>query len=244
MVFSHAGDDWRECRAHVLDRLGRPAEYQPRARTAAPSVAKGDNSAAAKRLWDEATSARHTLAERYLNKTRRLEMPDDIDGRVVRFHATCPWRDQTGTFERRPAMLTAFRSIAGDELVAVHRTLLSDDGRKLDRRMLGPVGGAAIKIDADHDVEHGLTIGEGFETGLAGRALGFRPVWALGSAVAIASFPLLSGIDALTVLAETDDSGTNADAIRTCGNRWAGADREMIIATPRVCGDMNDAVRI
>jgi putative DNA primase/helicase len=27
IVFSHAGDDWRACRAHVLERLGRPAGH-------------------------------------------------------------------------------------------------------------------------------------------------------------------------------------------------------------------------
>jgi AAA domain-containing protein len=96
------------------------------------------------------------------------------------------------------------------------------------------VGGAAIKIDGDQDVEYGLTICEGFETGMAGRDLGLRPVWALGSAGAIGSFPLLSGIDALTILAETDDRGANARAVRTCGDRWAAADRDVLVATPRV----------
>jgi hypothetical protein len=170
-------------------------------------------------------------------------LPDDVDGSVVRFHAACPWRGIDGSLDRRPCMLTAFRSIEGDRLVAVHRTLLTDDGHKIDRRMLGPVGGAAIKIDPDHNVEQGLSICEGFETGLAGRALGFRPVWALGSADAIGRFPLLAGVDALTVFAETDKNGTNAAAIKACGTRWAGADREMIIASPRTSGDMNDAVR-
>jgi hypothetical protein len=70
-----------------------------------------------------------------------------------------------------------------------------------------------------------------------------RPVWALGSAGAIAAFPVLSGIDALTMLAETDDSGANAKAIRACGNRWAKAGREVIVATPYVRGDMNEALR-
>ena len=140
-------------------------------------------------------------------------------------------------------MLTAFRTIAGDRLVAVHRTFLSPDAKKIDRQMLGPVKGAAIKIDADQDVEQGLSIGEGFETCLAARMLGFRPVWALGSAGAIADFPVLAGIDALTILAETDDRGANERAARRCGNRWASTDREVILATPRVAGDMLDALQ-
>jgi putative DNA primase/helicase len=116
-------------------------------------------------------------------------------------------------------MVTAFRAIVGDALVAIHRTALTKAGQKIDRRMLGPVAGAAIKIDDATDIEYGLTVCEGFETGLAGRMLGFRPTWALGSAGAIAEFPVLPGIDGLTILAETDDGGANARAVKSCGNR-------------------------
>jgi putative DNA primase/helicase len=116
----------------------------------------------------------------------------------------------------------AFRSIADDRLTAIHRVALAPDGTKIGRKMLGPVGGTAIKVDADENVEQGLAIGEGYETGPAGRQLGFRPSWALGSAGAIASFPVLSGIDALTILAETDDSGANARNARICARAWVG----------------------
>jgi putative DNA primase/helicase len=239
VCFSYANNDWRTCRDHVRARLGgRASEYREVAKHQDKRpTATTDNGTNARRLWREATDPCSTLAERYLN-SRRLDLPDDVANRVVRFHAACPWGS-----ERRPCMLTAFRTIADDKLVAVHRTLLSDKGEKLDRRMLGPVAGAAIKIDDDADVEQGLTICEGFETGLAGRVLGFRPVWAVGSAGAIAEFPVLPGIDALTILAETDDSGANARAVRACGNRWAAAEREVIVAAPRVVGDMNDALR-
>jgi hypothetical protein len=76
---------------------------------------------------------------------------------------------------------------------------------------------------------------------MAGRDLGFRPVWALGSAGAIGSFPLLSGIDALTILAEMDDRGANARAVRTCGDRWAAADREVV--SQRRAAETTDALR-
>ena len=56
---------------------------------------------------------------------------------------------------------------------------------------MGPVGGAAIKLDADEDVLGGLHIGEGIETCMAARMLGLRPAWALGSAGEIAKFPVL-----------------------------------------------------
>jgi putative DNA primase/helicase len=232
IVYSHAGDDWRDCRDLVMARLGHARRQYKR-----PVI---DRSAPAVALWDSAQDP-GSIIERYLSG-RGLQLPDDVAGRVVRFHPRCPWRDGGGAVGRRTAMLTAFRSIADDRLVAVHRTLLADDGSKIDRRMLGPVGGAAIKIDRDEDVEHGLAVGEGFETGLAGRVLGFRPVWALGSAGAIAAMPVLSGIDALTILAETDDSGANARAVQACGKRWFDAGREVILVTPNIIGDLNDTV--
>jgi hypothetical protein len=241
VCFSHANDAWQDCRDHIRARIGgRSSEYRETAkRQAKRQTTTADDSAAATKRWNEGVYPRRTIVERYLN-SRGLELSDEIANRVVRFHSACPWRIDD-TVERRPVMLTAFRSIADDKLVAVHRTLLSDDGRKLDRRMLGPVAGAAIKIDDDTDVEQGLTIGEGFETCLAARELGFRPIWALGSAGAIAEFPVLAGIDALTILAETDDSGANAKAARACRHRWIAANREVLVATPRVVGDMNDA---
>ena len=108
--------------------------------------------------------------------------------------------------------------------------------------MLGPVAGAAIKIDDDTDVKQGLVVGEGFETCLAGRQLGFRPVWALGCAGAIGRLPVLAGIDALTILAETDDSGDNARNARKCARAWVAAGREASIVMPGIAGDMNDLV--
>jgi Toprim domain len=198
-------------------------------------------SAPAIAVWDDAGDPRVPRVKRYLD-SRGIELSDDIAGRVVRFHPACPWRGDDGDLQRRPAMITAFRSITNDRLVAVHRTLLSDDGRKLGRKMLGPVAGAAMKIHADVDVEQGLTVGEGFETCLAGRQLGFRPVWALGSANAIGAFPVLSGIDALTILAETDDSGDNARNARKCARAWVTAGREASIVMPGIAGDMNDLV--
>jgi hypothetical protein len=126
--------------------------------------------------------------------------------------------------------------------MAVHRTLLSDDGRKLDRRMLGPAGGAAIKIDDGIVIEQGLHICEGFESGMAGRQLGFRPVWALGSAPAIGKFPVLAGIDALTIFGETDDSGDNLANAKACARRWIDAGREAWLLRPNIAGDLNDVV--
>jgi putative DNA primase/helicase len=110
---------------------------------------------------------------------------------------------------------------------AVSRTFLDADGQKIERKFLGPTGGAAIKLDSDENVLGGLYIGEGIETCMAARAFGLRPAWALGSAGAIAAFPVLAGIECLTLLAEHDEA--SARAIQSCGNRWHAAGREVLV---------------
>jgi hypothetical protein len=101
-------------------------------------------------------------------------------------------------------MIALMRDALTNEACGIHRTFFDSAGRKLDRRMLGRAKGAAIKLDSDADVTLGLHIGEGLETCLAARQLGYSPVWALGSAGAIAAFPVLPGIEAITIFAEND----------------------------------------
>jgi putative DNA primase/helicase len=143
------------------------------------------------------------------------------------------------------------RSLLTDELTAVHRTRLSPEGLKLDRRMLGVATGSAIKLDADENVTNGLHICEGVESGLAARALGFEPTWAVGSAGGlaktgktyggIADFPVLSDVECLTILVENDASSERAAA--ACTRRWQAAGREVLHARSLFGSDANDALR-
>jgi putative DNA primase/helicase len=66
-------------------------------------------------------------------------------------------------------------------------------------------------------------------------------VWALGSAGAIASFPVLRRIDGLTILAEVGKASANG--IKQCGNRWHEAGIEVIVADPLAGSDINDSIR-
>lgn len=202
-------------------------------------VARADESehqALALRLWDEAVAIGGTLAERYLVETRRLALPTDVSPRVLRFHSACPF----GAGARHPCVLALYRDIASDVARAIMRTALTLQAQKIDRKALGAVGAAAIKLSDHADVTMGLTVGEGLETTLAGIMKGFGPAWALGSAGAIAKFPVLGGIEALTMLAETGDGGANERATKECAGRWLAAGREVYRAMPTVGGDMND----
>jgi putative DNA primase/helicase len=194
-------------------------------------------------LWREGVNPRGTLVETYL-ASRALSLPPEIACDVIRFHAACPWRDNsTNNIVRVPAMLAVMRNIRTNKITAIQRTALTPDGRKIERRMLGIAGGSAIKLDEDVVVALRLTVAEGFETALAARQLHYKPVWALGSVAAVASFPALDGIESLTLLEETGDNGASSRAVEECGSRWHRMGREVIVITPRGCtGDLNDVV--
>lgn len=251
-VHSHAGDDWRTCRDYVAERLGLPADFwRTHAEDTRRSVstfishepgAEPDYAARiarARAIWDDGRDPVGTIVETYL-KDRGLDLPERASD-VIRFHPQTPWRDDaTGEVIRVPAVLAAMREVQGDELTAVHRTRLGPDGTKLGRKMLGIAAGAAIKVDADDMVTLGLHVAEGVETALAGRQLGLGPVWALASAGAMATLPVLPGIETLTLLAENDPA--SARAVEACASRWHGAGREVIVIEPMTGSDLNDAL--
>jgi hypothetical protein len=136
-------------------------------------------------------------------------------------------------------MIALLRDIKTDEPQAIHRTALTPDGDKIERKNLGPKRGAAIKLSDDSDVTSGLTIGEGIETVLAGMMLEFCPAWSLCDAGEIANFPVLSGIETLTILVDHDEAGQ--DSAHECSERWTGAGREVRRVVPnQLDWDMND----
>ncbi len=254
VVFSHSHDDFQTSKDYVAAKLGMGLDawrtkgqgppraapvFTPRHRRPEPDHAARIARAAA--IWHEAHHPRGTIAEAYL-RNRSLDLDDHVAGAVVRFHPRCPWRDEDQ--DRTifvPAMVAAMRAIDGDAITGVHRTRLTSQGTKVDRRMLGIAAGAAVKLDADADVSMGLAIGEGTETVLAARQIGFRPAWALGSAGAIAAFLVLPGVEALTLLAENDPASDRA--IGQCAERWHAAGREVMIVTPTIGSDLNDSMR-
>lgn len=185
-------------------------------------------------IWQAAGDPRKTAGELYLNR-RGLQLPENLVSDVLRFHSAL-------TFDGRrvPGLVALFRDVFTDEPTGIQRVFLRQNGERIGRRMLGRIRGAAIKLDSDADVAEGLHIGEGLESCMAGQALGFRPVWAVGSAGGIRTFPLLPGIEALAIFGETDDRGANEDATRVCAARWLEAGRDVLAITPLLVGDMND----
>jgi putative DNA primase/helicase len=235
---SFAGDDFRACRDFVRERLGLTATHcrrDPPLRAAAHRAAIEDAAAKAAAthqalaLWLEGIDSRGTVVERYLNG-RGLELGEDTAGHVLRWHP------------RIGAMLALFRSVLTGEPRAISRTFLDSEGKKLGRKFLGPVLGAAVMLDPFDCVTHGLFIGEGVETCMAARQLNLRPVWALGSSGGVKAFPILSGVECLTLLKEADDA--SAKACAACAARWHATGREVFINSPTSGKDLNDAIRV
>src|SRR6516164_10667651 len=66
---------------------------------------------------------------------------------------------------------------------------------------------AAIKLDP---LGKQLAIGEGLETAMAARQLGYGPAWALGSVGAISRFPIIDCVKTLIILGERGDVSAQA----------------------------------
>jgi putative DNA primase/helicase len=222
--------------------LGTPSRHEPPAVETCRrrQVSKSDFWRA---LWAEGQPPAGSLVERYL-ESRGLHL---VPGLPLRFHPNCP----RGS-ERFPAMLASMTDPVTGGPVGVHRTYLKPDGSgkaalEPSKMMMGNAG--IIRLTPNEEVTGGLGIGEGIENSLAVmQFVGWRPVWAAGSAGSIAKFPVLRGVEALTIFADHDEVQANGkqpglDAACACADHWRAAGREVKIIPPKSRGDWNDVAR-
>jgi hypothetical protein len=147
-----------------------------------------------------------------------------------------------------PEMVALITDAITTEPISLHRTFVARDGigkaplAKARKYLAGHrKAGGVVRLHRDDEVTTGLGIAEGIETALAVAATGWAPVWAALDAGNIAAFPVLPGIEALTVFADHDEAGLKA--ARQCCERWVAAGREARIATPMSEGKgWNDVV--
>lgn len=196
------------------------------------SVIEPERQARVTALWEEGLPPRGTWVEDYL-RSRQLTLPADAS--MIRCHPECPFPDR----RRGPAMLiawTSFRELVEGEAeapVALHRIR----GRGGDNKaMLGPTKHAAMMLTAPYLIGAELGVCEGFETGLA--LSGRRPIWALGSAGAMARFPVVARVERLTIFADRDPTGVAA--AQALAERYRARGRQAIIKLPPK-GDFADA---
>jgi hypothetical protein len=184
----------------------------------------------ARSLWRATIPAKGTLAERYLVETRRLELPDSA---AIRFHPRLKF-SRVGEF--LPAMVCAMVDIRTNEFTGIHRTFLTADAKKAGVLTLGRKLGSAIKIDPDDVVHEGLAVAEGIESAIAARFL-YRPSWSLIDANGINGFPVLPGIEHLSIFADNDANKTGEIAAYECQERWQRAGAEAVIQMPPNVGE-------
>lgn len=195
-------------------------------------------------IWSEAKPIEGTLAARYLTQTRGLDITELPTG-ALRFLPNCIF----GKGVRHPCLVALFRDVKTNAPTGIHRTALTAEALKIDRKSLGRKRGSAIKLWPDDEVTSGLVIGEGIETTLAAAQIKWkgthlRPAWAMGDKENIASFPVLLGIEALTVLVDHDENGVGQRAAAECLQRWRGEGREAVALIPDTVNvDFNDLTR-
>lgn len=208
-------------------------------RRPAPQASAGDDALKLKRageLWAQAIPIRGTLTQRYLEH-RGCALPNPA--------ADLRHLDRVDIFGfNGPAMVGRISATQDHRVLqGLHLTWVEADGRgRRERRYLGRKGGGVIRLWPEEGVTCGLAIAEGIETALAA-AHDFVPIWATMDAGNLAAFPVLDGVDALTIFADRDESGTGQAAAAEAGRRWNAAGREVrILMSSEIGRDIADEV--
>jgi Toprim domain len=215
LLYCHAGCDTR----NVIEELKALGLLETRERTFAPlkpkpkPAAATDNRSKARWLWHQSQPIQQTVAEIYLRCERRICCP-----------LLATLRYLSGKGQHPPSMIAAFGfaaepepgvlSISENDVIAVHLTKLTPDGRKHpdkpDKITLGSAPGVPIVLAPMTDML-GLAICEGIEDALSIHQATGLGVWAAGSA---GRMPALAEAvpdwtDAVTVFADGDATGEN-----------------------------------
>jgi Toprim domain/CHC2 zinc finger len=188
------------------------------------------------RIWGQATALGQQAVAYFERRGILINEVPDHGG--LRWHSACPWEGGT-----KPCVVGRYTTSVGNEQRGIWRRPI--DGSK--PKALGPTASCVIRLWPDEAVEHGLVLGEGIETTLAAatriehRGTLLQPAWAAGSAGNMANFPVLSEIEALTILVDNDAAGERA--ADQCRTRWKAAGCEVTLLKPNISNtDFNDVV--
>jgi len=166
--------------------------------------------------WKQTEPIGGTPGEAYFVNTRKIDLGSIPLDHCLRWH------------DRKRMIVGLMRSPLTGDPTGIHRTFLKEDGTKLERRMLGSKG--VVCLTPFTDVTEGLGITEGIEDGLSLLAIGQAPIWCAMDAGSIATFPLVPGIESLTIFADNDEAGIRG--ANACQQTWIRAGREARIIYP------------
>ena len=191
----------------------------------------------AESIWRRTLPLRGTLGETYLLYRGCVLPPTDSELRFLPASEKFP-----------PSLCARVTNAETNAPMTLHFTRLASDGRgkaggEQDKLLLSGhrKRGGVVRLWPNDAVTCGLAIAEGLESALGAAHL-FQPAWAAIDASNLAQFPVLPGVDALTIFADHDNIGIIA--AKACARRWHAAGREVRIRAPRVFGtDAADVAR-
>lgn len=187
-------------------------------------------------VWRGAVPVTGTPAATYLER-RRIGFL--AQSHALRYRPDTPHPESS----RRSAMIALVTRADGEPL-GIHRTYISQDGRKADvepvKASLGPIWGGAIRL-MDLDPGKPLVLAEGIETAASASLLLGWPAWAAISAGNLAEGLALPA-EARRVAIARDPDGPGWRAARDAWNRFRADRRDVTIATPTGPGDFNDTL--
>ena len=155
----------------------------------------------------------------------------DPSGRVseLRFHPALTHPNVDGTF---PALLAPM-GWNGSKHTGIHRTYLTQDGRKADidppRAGFGTKGPIRLGPVAEH-----MGIAEGIETALAASSLFGIPVWSSVDAHGLETWTPPEGAKSILILGDNDRSFTGQAAAYALAKRLRRLKYEVEVAIPEV----------
>ena len=243
---SLAGDDPATCRAYVkklLKKIAVGGSIQVQLGDACGANPDAQAKiAVAMEIWHDTQTIKGTLAEIYLHARSCVVSSEVMKANVLRHHPLCPF----GQY-RFPALIALITDAITGEPLGIHRTALRDDGsgkREMPdgsspKRMLGSAKRGVVRL---YPVGPHLGSAEGVETALSAAQIFKTPVWAVLSANGMADFPIVTGVQSLTVFADHDTAGISA--ARECRRKYKKAGIGVEVRHPPLIGnDWNDHAR-
>jgi phage/plasmid primase-like uncharacterized protein len=249
VFFSHAGDEFRLCKAHL--GLTDAREYKPsrseiaeatRRRQAEARKLEEEKITFCAEVWGSTVDLTGTPGALYLwNRGLVLDCPD------IRFHPSAPrkgpWSIMQGDPQPpapAPAIVCLARNGQGEPR-GLHATYVTAEGRKAfgnsSRLMFGPMVGAAVRT-APVAPDGTLAVAEGLETAGSFSVLRAVPTWPAFSTSGLKNFEVPAGVRRLLVAADNDENGKGLEAAEVLAER-ARSRCEVEIHMPDQLGDWN-----
>ena len=240
--------------AEVKAREAREAD-----RRRAEAAEQARNASSAARIVACLQPVAGTPGEIYLRDVRMIDVRHWAIRRVLKDVDTLGWCERVyfrgEGHELDGQWLGAIIAILTDPVTAeptggITRTYIHRNVKIGKAKSLGGVGRLGIiRLSRDDEVEGGLHGCEGIESSLSAMMMGFCPMWAFGSTTTMEDFPVLAGVECLTIIADNDrktpgEIAGGDKAARAACQRWADAGRRAVKKTPKILGeDANDILR-